>query len=980
MSLNLSDTLTDISNSLAHLAFQVRSETAAGLTSRNRVAEDLLLPILRRAYAAPGLANTNVDKANFPGVDLFDPATGLGVQVTSDTDADKIDHTLTTIGAAGLPLKRLLVALVADCTPSYRAKTRNRWDASVAGRFAFASATDVFGFDRLLARIQQLPPAEIDEVAQELRLLVRGEAPVDLLAALGDRTTETLAAETHTGKYIPDLFVETRDTKYHARCFSHPRLFLRRIGEWLTRDPLAPLNRVAEMSGVAAVPTPAVPRNAAPPAVDTLEATADAAAALGRDLDLLTATLKQYERVGQPEGASLVRDPARDRVFREARYLIEMGAYGVGYRVAERRTEVRCIEARFFLLAGRAGQGKTNFVCDFVDRFFRVHRVPCAFLTARQLSRVPEPDLTKAVARLLFPPSIPSLNDGLMRLAAECAARGLPFVLVLDGLNEHPDLRHFSGQLEFLLGELARLPHVRVLMTCRSEFLDVRFGSLLNGPLEPLLHVSESHGHRYDDDEFDEMVERYFAFFGVRRDSVSDAAVAALRNDLLLLRFFCEAHGARGQAADYRQPRISNVYRDEIFRAYVGRKLRDADATTAVVRGNGRPPIGGSGLQRVLRLITAHMIENGVYADIPVTVIPPDLHDALFALLDEELLLRRDPGGPEASTSILAEPVEILNFTFDELRDYLLAQYLLELRAAEPAQFDARLAALQPTATQSLEGVQRFLFYAARLPTNAAFRTAYRAHPWYSAVYDEEVFNILPAYLDDEDRAIALSSLAGGGERVRQLTIRLSVRWLSDVYPVLNLALLLEYANEAPREFFDDVLRRAFGRASYDAEHTQLTVFCRFVKDKVLPKFAPASDAPSPDGDEERLFRLLIMLLPVDSNTWLDSPAAEPLRALAGSHPQYAFGLLRDALGRRDAWNRAHVWRLLSELAPTLPDAAALREYAVADAGVRSDGEARLDAAVEREAAWFLTRLDATDQIPGLITLAHGSLPELEIQ
>jgi hypothetical protein len=59
MTRNLLDALHNISTSLAVLARQVRAEALAGLGSRNKVAEHVLLPVLRRVYNAPELTNTN---------------------------------------------------------------------------------------------------------------------------------------------------------------------------------------------------------------------------------------------------------------------------------------------------------------------------------------------------------------------------------------------------------------------------------------------------------------------------------------------------------------------------------------------------------------------------------------------------------------------------------------------------------------------------------------------------------------------------------------------------------------------------------------------------------------------------------------------------------------------------------------------------------------------------------------------------------
>jgi hypothetical protein len=111
MTNGLLDTLNEISTSLATLALQVRAESLAGLGSRSKVAEHMLLPVLRRVCRAPELANANTLAANFPGINLYDPSSGLGVQVTSESTAAKITKTIKTLVDGPLPLTRLVIAL-----------------------------------------------------------------------------------------------------------------------------------------------------------------------------------------------------------------------------------------------------------------------------------------------------------------------------------------------------------------------------------------------------------------------------------------------------------------------------------------------------------------------------------------------------------------------------------------------------------------------------------------------------------------------------------------------------------------------------------------------------------------------------------------------------------------------------------------------------------------------------------------------------
>lgn len=943
---NLLDTLNDISTSLATLALQVRAEALAGLGSRNKVAEHVLLPIIRRIYNAPGLTNANALAANFPGIDLYDPLSRLGVQITSETTAVKITGTIRTLADGTLPISRLVIVLVSERTPRNHASTRASWNEAAQGHFAFDPAADVFAFDRLLTRIQLLPNTEIGVIAAELQALVRGTHAVHLLPHLRQQVEKQLSEEQRIARYIPNVFVETQDTKYQARCFAHPVLFVRRIAGWFDRQPFARLNRLAVMSGV---PTLSPPSTETLTNADKLESVAAAAEGFIAILDDFNAKLERYGKVARDTNAVTPRDPARAYVLDNTRYYIEMNATGIQYEIRDRQTELRCMAARIFLLTGPAGQGKTNFLCDFTERFLIRHDIPCAYITARQLSRIPNPDLTEVVRQLIFPAKVKTLDEGLTALASACGERRQPFMLVIDGLNEHPDFRAFAGQLEYLLETLMRSPHVRVLMTCRSEFLEQRFGTLLSGPLKPNLHISKAHGQRFDDDQYRELVACYFQFFKVRPSLVSRRVTDFLRQDILLLRFFCEAYGARGRNNTYEQPFVAGIYRDDIFRCYVEDKMGRAHQTVANDRSAPRPLMRPADIRRVLSLVAAHMLEMERYADVPRSVVPAELDAELAALLDEELILRRDLG---PAPSLLAEQPEVLNFTFDEMRDFLLAQHLLGVYAQDPSKFARIISKQQPATAESLEGLQRFLFYASRVPTNRAFFDSYHAHPWYTAVYDTEVFAVPPLHLNTDDQHIVEMALNTGGNRARHFARMLARRWESSVFPVLNLELLLAITRRAGPSFFTDVITPTFAKTYYGQESLG-DAFCRFAKEDVLPDFAPEQMHPY-----DPIFWLLLFLLPLGATPTLNSPAVAVFQQLISKHPRYALGLLQQALNDGRPWNRASIWRLLCMVVTIIDDPEPI--VAAARVDVAQGDSSNI---VRREAERFLARISSNREM-----------------
>ena len=329
--------------------------------------------------------------------------------------------------------------------------------------------------------------------------------------------------------------------------------------------------------------------------------------------------------------------------------------------------------ARVFILTGRAGQGKTNLVCDFVENFLWKHRIPCAYVSGRRLATIQSNDLCDTIQRLIFDGKTNSFADAAKLLSYHALVADKPFVLIIDGLNEHHRINEFAEQLERLIEAVVEYPGFRLFLTCRSEFFQQRFGKLTTGPFAAYTFLLEENERRHDEGFFREVVRAYFEFFGVRRQAVSVQAIKSLSIDILLLRFFCEAYGSRGKPADYRQPFIPDIYREHIFKIYLERKLGTADAFLRLTSGKIDPAAPKAEMRAVLERIIQHMLTTWTFSDAPSSVVPASLNDALFALLDEELILRRDL----SSTSSIFATTETINFTFDEFRDFLVTQFLI---------------------------------------------------------------------------------------------------------------------------------------------------------------------------------------------------------------------------------------------------------------------------------------------------------------
>jgi hypothetical protein len=904
--MTIPEALEKIGKALAVLTHQTDAENRAGMFSKNRLTEDLLLPVFRLALKAPHLRNVNQKVANYPYIDLADDKSRLAIQVTVERGASKVTETLTNFVSNDYQkrYKKLIFFVLTGTKLHYATKSKLEWKKICGKKLRFDPTSDIITTLDLYPIIQGLSNAEIYELRDILSQSVFGEESVDVESYLVRQSRRQLELEKSSGKYIPEVFVETRETKSLARCFAHPALFFRHTLDSLGRLNIPGWNRLLAKAGL---PPLVFPELASRYSKHLLADVIDSATDLSEELTKFTTVVKKYHGISGKSPPPFPVRKDRKHFYEQNTYTLQSSlGWGLNHRIEDLFDELSAARAQIFILTGKAGQGKTNLVCDFVENFLWKHKVPCAYLSGRRISAMKTTDAGDAIQRLIFEGKTKSFADVAKLLSAHSDRANKPFVFIIDGLNEHHRINEFAEQLEQFIEAVIEHPNLKLFLTCRSEFFRLRFGNLLKGKFAEHTFLLEANEHRLEEACHDEMLAGYFKFFKVRQELLSEHVIKSLKRDILLLRFFCEAYGALDKPKSYRQKWIGHIYREQIFEIYLERKLGSADAFLQDVTGKTNPLNSKADLRAVLACCMKHMLDKWQFGNVPISIIPANLQDALCVLLDEELILRRDapPGA-----SIFSPSQETINFTFDEFRDFLLAQYLIApVFVSDHAAFEKYIAQHDPKDSQTIEGIKRFLFYASRHKKNEDFLKYYRDQPWYKDVYDTEVFNLDPSELRPDDEQIIIEALQAGGERAREFARLLAVNWDATSFPILNLDLLLSFLVKADDSQFDNLVIETFKTIRNFNDGISASAFCKFIREKVLlPTLKPSHSSKA-----NSLFQFLIFLLPVDDNHFMDSESDRTFRVLLETHPAYAIRLMRDALNHKTSRLQPYVWRLLT--------------------------------------------------------------------
>jgi hypothetical protein len=209
------------------------------------------------------------------------------------------------------------------------------------------------------------------------------------------------------------------------------------------------------------------------------------------------------------------------------------------------------------------------------------------------------------------------------------------------------------------------------------------------------------------------------------------------------------------------------------------------------------------------------MLDNDVYENVPISVFNrKDLGD-LSDLLDEDILVRQDL----ISESVIGSN-EVINFTFDECRDFLLSDYLLNIMInVDKSRYTDLIEKLTQPERSVAEGLQEYLFYASRQLRNEEAIKIIKKQSWYSEIYLHHVFYLDESDITEEDDKILRETCVKGDHLVPQIVCELMIRYDTKLHPHANIELLFDIFDALTDDAFDNLCEKTFGSKINALEH-----------------------------------------------------------------------------------------------------------------------------------------------------------------
>ena len=607
-------------------------------------------------------------------------------------------------------------------------------------------------------------------------------------------------------KYIPDIFAEEEAYKEYMRCFADEPLFLKkcildcqRLDFSVINRFIPPEDQITFMDVASDFPLQEI---------DSVILT------MCDKLQAAVKILKDLARKIEETGEKLVFN-------RES-----VECYSIRIYLETELEKVCYMSRKYILLTKAAGQGKTNFVCDFTRNFLLRKQICTLYFNAYEL----QSDPVELILDKLCLESTYSREYICKVFRMKWIKYRKPVVIIIDGLNENTKTQDFDGIMNTFIEKCRNYPFIKAIMTTRSELLQERFSTLLQQS-------------QYDDFEKlfmqgnDEMFKErifwgYLKFFDIeiREDTLMGNTYDKLTDDILLLRFFCEVnHGAR-------QLYMYDVYKYHVFDEYLRQKSEEYRKKKNVF---GSQML----LDKLINHIASYMVEKFVFFQVPIDIFDSEELQILEILLENDVIFKSEQ---KIQKGVLHLSSEVISFAFDEFRDFCLTRYLLQYKSEEQ-EFMSFWNEMKNRQLTIREGIEKYVFYLAYTECRDTLLPMVKKLSEYPQVYWNYVWHVEDNYFTEEDISLWKSHLVSGGKYAKKI-----VKFLLDRYDVKyfkcgNIHLLMESMEEIMedecrylkfiRDMFGMHRKDRFGRMLESESVYPIDKFLKFLDEDVENAF-----------------------------------------------------------------------------------------------------------------------------------------------
>jgi len=599
---------------------------------------------------------------------------------------------------------------------------------------------------------------------------------------LDEITLFEISKEKQSRKYIPNVFIESTEVKEKLRYFCEPLLFYPKIVERTVRQLQGsyivtileqihyPINREIN-------PT----NNGKIRSHKSLQQNIEKFKKFLDKKKSLTKILIKKNGIGIKPKYKTNIPPDFSHLYNYAYPKLQFYSFYED-EIIWAKEDLDLLTNKLIILKGLAGHGKTNFLCDFTENFLLRKKHKCIYLPAREFNYLGEQEtIEQFITRIIFSESDYQFSD-ILRLIKFNNSIDYLFILI-DGINEHKNISLFSIALEQFI-QRHNEENIKFILTCRSEYFDDRFDNLLQIKNHSLIDMDAwKYEHKIPDVHQSILIYRYFSEFNIQLDSdhVDPEIIHIFNKDKLLLRIFCEAY-ENEQPSNY----LGDLYKLEIFNRYYEKRLDII-----------------CGLDRCLSEIITWMIEHNEFTNVPIAQLSHESSGVIEATAYENVIVRKDLIN---IPSIAFGRSEVINFVYDEFRDFLIASKIIKNWSDDSALVKDQIQEFTKTRSTISDGIQKYLCLWGIKNDQREFLNYLSTFTWFNLVFINAVFDS-PDQLHTGFIVELIKNLfICDPISALHLIFHLWHRANTGRYPVLNIELLFTFINNFSESKYQSII------------------------------------------------------------------------------------------------------------------------------------------------------------------------------
>lgn len=608
-----------------------------------------------------------------------------------------------------------------------------------------------------------------------------------IIRAFNQESQKEIESNKGNKKYIPEIYMEIDRMKDYLRSFTDPVLFFSKHLEYNKKHSFSFFNRLLSHYGLKTIESF---DEAYEVDLKNLNDIADSV------LSKLNGSLEYLNKLSN--FTEIKKDIPGDKLD-----LFEVSYYTsrpslLRWEINDRISLFQAMKYRQLLLTEKAGQGKTNLLCDLTENVLLRKGIPCLFIGTRSIVNNDLGSIMLSIAS-----EFTNMDQLLEFLNYNALNIQKPFIIVVDAINEQKDISESKHKLYEFLNKVKNYEYIRVLLTARTEYFEEKFGDLKE-KCPYIEHIDRYNWNSQTSKYKQRIYQGYMYHFNIEINDIDDNIYNQLTEDYLLLRMFSEAYQGDGVKVNA-LPSLQHLFRYEIFERYYNykkRNLQEWDRIRGVIDTS-------STYYALIKSITSYMIEHMMFSNIErSTVVGQIQNELLVKLIDEDIIFREDI---KRKTGLLEERVEVINFTFDEFRDFCFAKFILEtFDETNLAATEEIIRRLTGNKLEIAEGVQKYLFFASKKYPNETFEAILQRQDWYMHVYTYNIFSVDDEYITERDISVIGGHLTN--EESLKISDSLNAYLINNLYKRFNVSVYKNLNVKLLNSILQNVEGYLFGR------------------------------------------------------------------------------------------------------------------------------------------------------------------------